>query len=154
MNKHTPKQHLTAYDSDYVLWSERQAALIRERRFDELDIENIAEEIESLGRSDRRALGSQLRRLLIHLLKWQYQQSRRSQSWRTTINSARDELRVILEESPSLKAALIAGLDREYQTARKRAAQETGLPSDEFSSSFPYTLAALLDEDFWPNAGE
>ena len=82
MNKHTPKQHLATYDSDFYLWSAGQAALIREGKFDQLDIENVAEEIESLGRSDKRALGSQLRRLLMHLLKWEHQASRRSQSWR------------------------------------------------------------------------
>ena len=150
MNKHTPKQHLATYDSDFYLWLAGQAALIREGKFDKLDIENVAEEIESLGRSDKRALGSQLRRLLMHLLKWQRQPGRRSQSWRNSINSARDELRVIVQDSPSLKPVLEASLAGEYLTARKRAVDETGLSGKNFPANCPYTLDDILSEDFWP----
>ena len=150
MNKHTPKQHLATYDSDFYLWSSGQAALIRAGKFDQLDIENVAEEIESLGRSDKRALGSQLRRLLMHLLKWQHQASRRSQSWRNSINSARDELRVIVQDSPSLKPVLEASLADEYRIARKRAVEETKLSGKSFPADCPYSFDQILNEDFWP----
>ena len=152
MNKHTPKESLTSYDSDFYQWSLSQAALVRARRFNELDIENIAEEIESLGRSDKRALGSQLRRLMTHLLKWQKQQSRRSQSWRSTIDNSRDELRVIVDESPSLRAALAAAIAFEYVTARKRAVTETKMAEENFPAVCPYTQDQILDDDFWPSA--
>jgi hypothetical protein len=151
MNKHTPKQHLATYDSDFYLWSEGQAALIRAGKFDQLDIENVAEEIESLGRSDKRALGSQLRRLLMRLLKWEHQASRRSQSWRNSINSARDELRVIVQDSPSLKTVLEASLLSEYRTARKRAAEETKQSGKNFPADCPYSFVQILEEDFWPD---
>lgn len=152
MNKHSSVPHQPLYDSDYYLWSERQAALIRERKFDELDVENVAEEIESLGRSDRRAVRSQVRRLLVHLLKWQFQKSRRSQSWRRSINSAREELRVIVEESPSLKDVLETSLGGEYLTSRKRAIEETKLADDKFPAQCPYSLQQILDDDFLPGS--
>jgi Domain of unknown function DUF29 len=151
MNKHTPKQHLATYDSDFYLWSAGQAALIREGKFDQLDIENVAEEIESLGRSDRKSLISQMQRLLAHLLKWQFQSSRRSKSWRLSIFSAREEIGVLVEDSPSLSESLSSGLDRAYLSARKRAALETGLADKSFPESCPYSLSQILDEDFWPD---
>jgi Domain of unknown function DUF29 len=150
MNKHTPKQHLATYDSDFYLWSAGQAALIREGKFDQLDIENVAEEIESLGRSDRKSLTSQVQRLLAHLLKWQFQPTRRSKSWKLSIYSARDEIKVILDDSPSLNDALSAGLDKAYLSAKKRAALETGLSAASFPDECPYSLQQVLDEDFWP----
>lgn len=77
MNKHTPKHELATYDSDFHLWSQTQAALIRDGKIAEIDLENVAEEIESLGRSDRRAIKSRLEALLLHLLKWQAQPEKR-----------------------------------------------------------------------------
>jgi Domain of unknown function DUF29 len=150
MNKHTPKEHLATYDSDFYLWSAGQAALIREGKFDQLDLENVAEEIESLGRSDRKSLISQLQRLLARLLKWQFQPTRRSKSWRLAIYSARDEIKVIVEDSPSLNEALSAGLDKAYLSAKKRAALETGLSAASFPDGCPYSPQQVLDEDFWP----
>ena len=150
MNKHTPKQHLATYDSDFYLWSSGQAALIREGRFDQLDTENIAEEIESLGRSDRKSMMSQMQRLLAHLIKWQFQPSRRSKSWKLSIFSAREEIGVLVEDSPSLNEALSSGLEKAYLAAKKRAALETGLPSEAFPSGCPHSLQQILNEDFWP----
>ena len=150
MNKHTPKQHLATYDSDFNLWSSGQAALIREGKFDQLDIENVAEEIESLGRSDRKSLMSQLQRLIAHLLKWRFQPSRRSKSWKLSIFSARDDIGVLVEDSPSLSGILSSGLEKAYVAARKRAALETGLPTTAFPEKCPYPLEQILDEDFWP----
>ena len=152
MNKHTPIQHLATYDSDFYLWSANQAALIREGKFDQLDIENVAEEIESLGRSDRKSMMSQLQRLLSHLLKWQFQPSRRSKSWRLSIYSAREEIGVLVEDSPSLNESLSSGLAKAYLAARKRAALETGLPSEDLPSECPYSLGQILNEDFWPES--
>jgi hypothetical protein len=152
MNKHTPKEHLATYDSDFYLWSSGQAALIREGKFDQLDIENVAEEIESLGRSDRNSLASQMRRLLARLLKWQFQPTRRSKSWRLSIYSARDEIKVIVDDSPSLNDALSSGLDKAYLSAKKRAALETGLSAASFPDKCPYSPQQVLEEDFWPGS--
>ncbi len=151
MNKHTPKQHLATYDSDFYLWSAGQSALIREGKFDQLDIENVAEEIESLGRSDRKSLMSQLQRLIAHLLKWQFQPTRRSKSWRLSIFSAREEIGVLIEDSPSLSETLASGVEKAHLAAKKRAALETGLPAEAFPGECPYSLNQILDEDFWPD---
>jgi hypothetical protein len=152
MNKHTHPQSLTAYDSDYFLWSAHQAALLRQGRLTLLDIDNLAEEIESLGKSDRRALMSQVQRLLVHLLKWQFQPRRRSVSWESSIETAREEMSRIVEDSPSLKSAIEAGMDREYKSARRKAARETNLPEANFPSLCPYSLMQILDEDFLPES--
>lgn len=152
MNKHTPKQQLATYDSDFYLWSMNQAALIREGKFDQLDIENVAEEIESLGRSDRKSLTSQLQRLISHLLKWQFQPSRRSKSWQLSIFSARDEITVIVTDSPSLKEVLTESVGQAYLKAKKRASIETGLKDSAFPAECPYTLADILNDDFWPES--
>src|SRR5262245_42581512 len=93
------------YDQDFYTWTQEQAALLREGAVQELDLMHLAEEIESLGKSDRRALGSHLRNLVLHLLKWQYQPRGREtgQSWRSSIRNARAEITTLLEDSPSLQ---------------------------------------------------
>src|SRR5215831_11171986 len=96
--------HTTLYDQDFYAWTQEQAALLREGAVHELDLGNLAEEIESLGKSDRRALGSHLRNLVMHLHKWQYQPDGRftGHSWESSIINARDEIAMILEDSHSL----------------------------------------------------
>jgi hypothetical protein len=152
MNKHTLPQHLTAYNSDYFLWSEHQAALLRQGKLTLLDIENLAEEIESLGKSDRRALMSQVQRLLVHLLKWQFQPDRRSVGWEKSIRSARRAISRILEDSPSLGDAMSARLEKEFDLARRDASRETGLPESAFPAHCPYSGAHILDEGFLPES--
>jgi Domain of unknown function DUF29 len=151
MNKHSPLPHQSLYDSDYFLWSEHQAALLRQGKLTLLDIENLAEEIESLGKSDRRALMSQVSRLLVHLLKWQFQAERRSASWEKSIRSARRSISRILEDSPSLRDAMTARLMKEYDLARRDATRETGLAESEFPDLIPYSNAQILDEEFLPS---
>ena len=150
MNKHSPLPHPTLYDSDYFLWSEHQAALLRQGKLTLLDIENLAEEIESLGKSDRRALLSQVQRLLVHLLKWQFQPDRRSASWEKSIRSARRTIGRILEDSPSLQGAMSARLEKEFELARRDASRETGLSVAAFPGQCPYSDAQILDEGFLP----
>lgn len=106
MNKHSPVPHQTLYDSDYFLWSEHQAALLRQGNLTLFDVENLAEGIESLGKNDRRALMSQVQRLLVHLLKWQFQPDWRSAGWENSIELAREAMSRIVEDSPSLKTQL------------------------------------------------
>src|SRR5918995_1486403 len=89
------------YEEDFVLWTERQAALIRAGRFDLVDWDNVAKEIEAMGSRERRELGTRLKILMMHLLKWQFQPQKRSTSWRGTINDQRDEIEQLLEEDPS-----------------------------------------------------
>ena len=152
MNKHTPKHELADYDSDFHLWSQTQAALIREGRIAEIDLENVAEEIESLGRSDRKEIKSRLEVLLIHLLKWQFQKDKRKGGWENSMDSARQAMNDLIAESPSLKTLPVLFLEEAYTRARRKAARETRMPISAFPHTCPYDVKELLDEDFLPSA--
>jgi hypothetical protein len=138
------------YESDLVAWAEANAALLRQRRLAEIDVDHIAEELEDLGKSERRALGSHLRNLLLHLLKWEFQPSRRGTSWQRSIISARREIAVILEDSPSLVGSVPTLILREYPSARRLAAIETKLQADRFPSACPYTTEQIIADVYWP----
>jgi len=139
------------YESDYSLWLFENARLLREGRFAEADMTNIAEELEDMGRSEYRALGSHIGVLLLHLLKWQFQPGHRSASWRGSIFNARDSIDRLLRESPSLRKH-IPNLARDrYPAARYNAANETDLPEATFPLACPYDPEQLLDADSWPN---
>jgi hypothetical protein len=140
------------YDEDFYAWTQEQAALLREGAVDELDLANLAEEIESLGKSDRRALGSHLRNLVLHLLKWHYQPSGRltGHSWQSSIRNARADIAVLLEDSHTLRHEVAGLLVRWYPLARLDAADETRLPRATFPAVCPWTPEQVLDDDFWP----
>ncbi len=138
------------YEQDFYAWTQRTAELLRAGRFDEADIEHVAEEIEDMGRRDVRELNSRMQVLLAHLLKWQVQPDRRSPSWRATIITQRLELDGVLAQSPSLRPKLASGLADNYARAVKRAAAETGLASERFPATCPYGVEQVLDEDFLP----
>lgn len=145
------EQRRSLYERDFCLWLERQAALLRERRFGELDLENLIEEIEAMGRRDRKAVKSNLVVLLMHLLKHQFQLQQRSAGWRGSIVEHRQRLRDDFEESPSLRPHAAEVFARAYADARERASAETGLPLRTFPTSSPYTLDQALDPRFLPN---
>jgi hypothetical protein len=138
------------YDHDFFAWTQHTAALLRAGRFGELDVEHLAEEVEDMGKRDRRAVESRLEVLLAHLLKWQYQARRRSGSWRASIRAQRSRLELVLRDSPSLRAQIPAILSRRYAKAVGVAADETGLPRERFPEECPYTAEQLLDEAFLP----
>lgn len=140
------------YETDFVEWIDKTAELLKQGKFSELDLENLIEEVESLGRHEKNALRSNLRILLMHLLKWQYQPSKRSNSWRGTIIEHRIRIQDTLEDSPSLKNFYPQIFDKTYQQARKKAAEETGLPLETFPMEYPYTLEQMLDAEFLPEA--
>ena len=150
MNKHTPKHELATYDSDFHLWSQTQAAAIREGRLAEIDLENVAEEIESLGRSDRREIKSRLEVLLLHLLKWQAQPEKRKGGWQSSIDGARQSVRDLIAESPSLKGFPSLVLEEAYERARRKAAHETRLAITRFPAGCPFAVNDILDEEFLP----
>ena len=137
------------YEQDFFLWTQQMAIALREGQLDQLDLENLAEEIESVGRSEKRELISRLRVLLIHLLKWQFQSERRSHSWQSTITEQRIQLELVLEDSPSLKGLVPNLLKGAYQQARVKAADETQLAIATFPEHCPYALADILRSDFW-----
>jgi Domain of unknown function DUF29 len=143
-------QTRSLYDQDFVGWTEQMVTALRQGNWAGLDIENLIEEVEALGKSDRRAIKSRLEVLLMHLLKWQFQPAQRSRSWEATILEQRMRIVEILEDSPSLKNYLPMVVEGCYRGARKLAAIETGLAIDEFPVDCEYTIGQLLNEDFLP----
>lgn len=141
----------TLYDTDFYAWTQRQAALLRAEEFSEVDWNNLIEEIETLGRSDKRELDSRLEVLLMHLLKWRYQAGKRGKSWRVTIDEQRRRLAKLLKESPSLHAQLATFVVEAYPDALRAAVMETGLPAATFPGECPWTPAQVLDGEFWPS---
>ena len=141
----------TAYKTDVVAWANEQAAFIRAGRFDLLDLENIAEEIESVGKSEKRELASRMSLLLAHLLKWQYQPVRRGSSWERTIRIQRKEVIYELADTPSLKPLLrnTEWMDLVWGKAVSSATDETGL--DSFPEICPWTNEQILSQEFFPD---
>ncbi len=138
------------YERDFYAWATEQAALLRAGRLAEADLENIAEEIESMGRSEKRELTNRLRVLLTHLLKWRHQPVLRSKSWRNTIAVQRDDVADHLADNPTLKDKLPAALSSAYRKAVLEAATETGIDSSAFPSACPWTYEQIMDATFWP----
>jgi hypothetical protein len=138
------------YDWDFYQWTVQNAELLRAGRASEADLEHIAEEIEDMGKRERRELISRLSVLICHLLKWQTQPERRSKSWSATIAVQRKDLTKLLGEMPSLRRYLAENLDEAHERAVILASQETLLPMEDFPSTCPYQLEALLDEGFLP----
>ena len=139
------------YERDFYAWLMQNAALIREGRLSEIDCENLVEELESMGRSERHELTDRLAVLLAHLLKWQYQPARRGNSWRATIKEQRRRVLRRLTASPSLKHNIQDTLAEAYEDAVLLAVGETGLDETVFLSTCPFTLEQVLDTGFWPD---
>lgn len=137
-----------AYERDFYGWALEQGALIRAGRLDEVDLENVAEEIESLGRSEFDKLVSFTRLVLLHMLKWEHQPNLRSRSWALSIETHRDHARDILEENPSLKPRIDEALARAYRTARWEAMRETGLAGSVFPRTCPFTWDEMLTRPY------
>lgn len=138
------------YLVDFVRWTERQAQLLREGRMDALDIENLVEEIESMGRSDKRELRNRLAVLIAHLLKCKFQPQRKGESWFGTIFEQRRQIESIIEDSPSLKNEPQARLEKAYSSAVRQATKETGMARTDFPATNPFSLDEIFDEDFIP----
>jgi hypothetical protein len=138
------------YLFDFNTWLAETSQLIRDRRWQEIDVEHLVEELESLGKSEKRAISSQLTRLLLHLLKWDYQSQRRSDSWLDSITDARTQIELAIEDSPSLSTYPAQQLPQSYSRARRQAAQQTGLDISVFPEECPYSLELVLSEDWSP----
>jgi hypothetical protein len=141
------------YETDFYAWAMRNAALLREGRLSEIDAENIAEELESMGKRERRELINRLAVLLAHLLKMNVQRDKlelHGNSWRATIREQRRKVADLLNDSPSLKATLPESFNRAYEDAIDEAVKETNLPESVFPVDCPFTLEQALTKDFWP----
>jgi hypothetical protein len=141
------------YDIDFYAWANEQATLLRAGKLSNADIQNVAEEIESIGKNEKRELVSRLTILLLHLLKWRFQPGLRGNSWRYTIKVQRRDLARHLDDNPSLAAQLSAVLADAYVSAILLAAGETGLPEATFPEQCPWAYQQVADPDFWPDAG-
>jgi hypothetical protein len=139
------------YDRDFYAWAVASADLIRAGRLSEVDLVHVAEELEGMGKSERRALTSRLEVLAAHLLKWKLQPGLRSNSWRYTVKEQRRKVERLLEESPSLGPEIEALLTDAYPDAVLLAARETGLDEDAFPATCPFSAADALAADFWPD---
>ena len=138
------------YEQDYAQWLEVMTGLVRERKYEQLDWENLLEELESMGKNEQRELESRLIVLLMHLLKFQYQPSHRTKSWQNTIRNQRTEIGLLLKKSPSLRARLLFFVEEAYPVARFDAADETDLPLEIFGDRVLYSLAEILDKSWLP----
>ena len=140
------------YEQDFFAWTQTTAALIRAGKWQAVDTESVAEEVESLGRSERHALESRLEKLVLHLLKWRYQPEKRvrGHSWADTIREQRRRLSRLLDQSPSLRPTVPTVLTESYLYVRQRAQLQTRLPLSTFPETCPWTPEQVLDADFWP----
>jgi hypothetical protein len=143
-------QNRVDYETDFYAWTVEQARLLRGGELSAIDTANIAEEIESLGRSDRRELESRLTVLVMHLLKWSGQPELRSKSWSATIREQRRQIEKLLRESPSLRSFVADALSRAYADAREDAVEETGLGEGDFPTECPFALDEVLSRNFLP----
>jgi Domain of unknown function DUF29 len=139
------------YETDFFLWTEEQAQLLREKRWSDLDLENLIEEIGSVGASEKSKIKSGLELLMMHLLKWKYQPGRRTRSWDSTILRQRNELEYLLEGSPSLRQFLREQFPKRYRGARLDAEKETGIAFDLFPDECPFSLEEVMDIKFMPD---
>jgi hypothetical protein len=138
------------YESDFYAWSREQAELLRAGEIDKADIEHIAEEIDSMGRTEKRELISRLSVLLLHLLKWRFQPEKRSPSWEASIRVQRNRLADHLDDNPSLKPLLPQALASAYRDAALEGVAETALPGSAFPAKCPWAVEQALDSSFWP----
>lgn len=141
---------MSLYERDFAAWAAEQAELARARSHNELDWENVAEELDSLGRQQRSELRSRYKVLLTHLLKGLHQPERKGESWRRTISSQRAHIELHVEDSPSLKSSDDEVFAQAYRLARLEAARQTRLPLDTFPVQPPFTPEQARDDDFWP----
>lgn len=132
-----------SYDGDFYLWTEEQSNFLKNQEFNKLDLAHLVEEIQSLGRSEKRALESHLANLLLHLLKIKYQPNKHTKSWDYSIKNARHKVQLLLKENPSLKNHLPQVLEEAYFTGRLAAISETGLDEELFPETCPWTLGDL-----------
>ena len=141
----------TLYHQDFYAWTQQQAALLQTEELEKLDLPNLIEEIEAMGKSQRKEVRSRLTVLLMHLLKWQFQPEHQSRSWANTIRTQRREIDLELEDSPSLRREVPEMIGKAYPRARSAAIEETGaLSSSAFPATCPWSVEQILDAEWLP----
>ena len=142
----------TLYEQDFYTWAFNQANLLREGKFEQLDLSHLVEELEDLGNRHYDRLESRFIQLIAHLLKWQVQHWKQTNSWRATIRVQRTAIAKLLRRNPGLKSRLDEAMRESWPEARDLAIVETDLPDEQFPEVCPFSLEAVLSEDFWPDA--
>jgi len=137
-----------SYDRDFYSWTQEQARLVRAGQWARVDRENVAEEIESLGRTEFNKLESALRIILLHMLKWDHQPARRSRSWALSISQQRLELDDVLADNPGLRPRIDDAIARAFRKARLQAVQQTNLNETQFPVACPYSWDDLVSREF------
>jgi hypothetical protein len=150
MNELKPTLPENLYDSDFYAWSGDQARRLRLLKPEGFDWANVAEEIESLGKSEKHGVASNLSVVLRHLIKWRYQPSKRSSSWIRSIDEHRDRIERSVADSPSLMGELRESLADEYRRARRSALRETRLSPSTVPETCPFSIEQVLDPDYLP----
>jgi len=138
------------HDEDFYGWAMTEASLLRQRKWNELDIEHLAEELESMGASEKREIRSRMKQLLKHLLKWQYQPDLQCRSWKNSIRNQRLELADVIKDNPSLQPTLHEHIKEVYTRALEDAIEETGIYKSNFPNQCPYTFEQIMDATFYP----
>jgi len=146
----TVSAHL--YETDFYGWIQNQANALKAGNFASLDLDNLIEEIEDMGKRQKQELRSRLSVLFSHLLKWQYQPKLQDNSWVSTIRVQRFEIREHIDENPSLKHVLHEAVGKAWQRALLIAETETGLPASTFPAHCPWTFEQAMDPDYWPES--
>jgi hypothetical protein len=143
-------EKVASYEQDFLTWTQQQAEYLHKGRWAELDVKNLIEELEALGRSEQKELSSYFQVLVMHLLKCQYQPEKRTPSWNNTLSNCRDKIQDCLEDTPSLQRFLQDSewIEKYYRRARRDAAKETQKPLQTFPTECPYTIAQILDSEF------
>lgn len=139
------------YEKDAFQWYNENAKLLREKKFELIDVENLAEEIESMGRGERSKLESYLTQLFLHLLKWKYQPNRRGSSWEISIKKQRRHIQDHLSENPSLKGHIASICEKAYYYSKLDAMEETGLSLETFPDKLPFSNEEILQDDWLPS---
>ncbi|AFY72499.1 protein of unknown function DUF29 [Synechococcus sp. PCC 7502] len=142
------------YEHDFYAWIKQQVNLLNSHEWEKIDLSNLVEEIESLGKQQRQEFRNRLAILIAHLLKWEYQEARRSHSWLATIRIQRREIIRLLQENPSLKPYIPEAVIDAYENARDLASAETNLSAKIFPENFPYSLEQTLDSKFFPKGDD
>ncbi|WNZ26489.1 DUF29 domain-containing protein [Leptolyngbya sp. NK1-12] len=140
------------YEADFYAWTQEQVRLLQQHAWTQLDVANLIEEIESLGRQQRQELVNRLGVLLGHLLKWEFQAEARSKSWFATIREQRREILELLQENPSLKPYLPEAIKKDYLAGIDLVVRETPLRYRDLPSDCPYSSEQILAETFFPGA--
>ena len=140
----------TPYDRDFYAWSREQADLLRAGNVSDADLGNIAEEIESMGKSEKRELISRLTVRLLHLVKWRFQPAKRGRSWRLSVEGQRLDIEDLLQDNPSLRPIVAESIGRAWRRALIEAEKETGLEASTFPAICPWEADRVLNDDFWP----